>query len=73
MTIPWNTIGRMLAALLQVLPVAMARDLIDSIIDRAEKACQGTDKQEFVMATCSWVRSALSVPDEPGEDQANPV
>lgn len=71
-TMPWSLIGRLVGWLMSMLPIEAARDAIDSLIDRAEKAAQGKEWETAIMSACTTLREIIKVPDD-DTDQSNPV
>ena len=69
----WSVIGQMIGFALGLIGKQAAQDVIDSLLDSLEKAAVGKPYEPAVMAATSFIRDVLSIPDEPGEDQANPI
>ena len=73
LSIPWSLVGRLVGYILSMLPIETVHNWCDSLIDKAEKSVQGKPWEAPVMAACATLRAILNTPDEPGEDQSNPV
>ena len=69
----WSVVGKMIGYLLGLIPINLAKDAIDALIDKVEKAVQGKPYEAEAMQACTVLRAVISVPDEPGEDQSNPI
>ena len=62
---------KLLKAALDAIKPELGKDGVDWLLDRVEKAVQGTDYEEVVMAACTKAREIVNVPDD-DEDQSNP-